>query len=343
MRPQDKLALISNLGTMLSAGIPILEAVETLEQDSKGPSRKFLKLLVVYLNEGKPISEAMKQMPQAFDPVTINIVMTAEEAGTLTETLKDLEVSLKNDMAFRDQLRTSLTYPAFIFVILLGVLLLMLTFVVPRIAKVFTGLHVQLPPTTKALINVSDFLVSNYKLVAVGAFVFIAFMAVLIHTQRRAMVNALLQLPFLTSLGREIDLTRFTRSLGLLLKAGVPIGEALKLSREVIIKKEIRRMADNMIVAINEGKPLSDGLEQSKRVTPTIMRRLIDTAERSGSLEASMQNLSEHFQTRVSHRLKMIATLVEPVMIVVVGLLVGGIMLSIIAPIYNLINQVRLR
>ncbi len=341
MKLQEKQTLISNLCTMLSAGLPVLEVVETLLVDSKGGTRKFLLLLQEHLNDGKSISEAMQQVPQSFDPVTINIIKAAEGSGTLTEALKDLEVSLKNDLAFRDQLRTSMIYPVFIFVILVGVLLLMLTFVVPRIAKVFIGLHVALPPATKFLIDLSTFMTTNYQLLAIGTFVVLALFAILINTQRRVMTNALFGLPFLKKLGREIDLARFTRSMSLLLKAGVPISEALALSREVILKKEIRHVADTMQQAITDGKPMSEGLQQVKHLVPTIMLRLVDMAERSGTLEGSMQNLAEHFQALVSQRLKTIAALVEPVMIVVVGILVGGIMLAIIAPIYTMINQVR--
>ncbi len=343
MNPQEKLGVISSLATMLSAGIPVLEAVESLKSDSKGSSRKFLDLLEASLNEGKPISDAMAKMPRTFDPVTVNIMKAAEEAGTLDETLKDLEINLKKELAFRDQLRASMVYPAFIFVIFLGVLLLILGFVVPRVGKVFLGLRVQLPLATRVMIRASDILRHNYRLMALGVFVFIALVILLFHLKRRAITNALLSLPGLKTLGREIDLARFTRSMALLLKSGVPIGEALRLSKAVVTKKEMLGMVDHMINAIEQGKPLSEGLQKSRRLVPTLMYRLLETAERSGSLEASTQNLAEHFQTRVSQRLRTITTLIEPVIIVIVGLLVGGMMLSIIAPIYSLIGQVRTR
>jgi type IV pilus assembly protein PilC len=343
MRPQEKLALISGLGTMLAAGIPVIEAVETLKVDSKGGTKKFLHILDASLNEGKGISDAMAKIPGSFDPVTINIMRAAEEAGTLDETLKDLEVSMKKDIEFRDQLHSSMVYPMFIFIIFVGVLLLILGFVIPRISKVFAGLNVQLPATTRAMIKASDLLVANYRLILIIAFALAVLVAMLFKLRRRAITNALLRLPLLKSLGREIDLARFTRSMALLLKAGVPIGESLKLSRAVVIKKEMTAMVDHMSYAIDQGKSLSEGMQKSKRFVPTLMFRLLETAERSGSLEASMQNLAEHFQARVSQRLKTLTTLVEPVMILVVGLLVGAMMLSIIAPIYSLIGKVRAR
>jgi type II secretory pathway component PulF len=343
IRSQEKLALISSLATMLAAGVPVLEAVESLLPDSKGGTRKFLEQLRSSLNEGKPISEAMAKAPRSFDPVTVNIVRAAETAGTLDETLKDVEVSMKQDMEFRDQLRASMAYPLFIFVVFLGVLLLILGFVIPRVAKVFATLRMQLPATTRAMIWVSDALLAHYRLIIILSFVGVALLVILFQLKRRAIVNLLLYLPVFRSLGREIDLARFTRSMAQLLKAGVPVGEALKLSRAVVAKKEMVAMVDHMEQAINQGKPMSDGLQASKHAVPSLMIRLIETAERSGSLEMSMQNLSEHFQTRISQRLKTIATLIEPVMIVVVGLLVGGMMLSIIAPIYNLIGKVKAR
>lgn len=153
----------------------------------------------------------------------------------------------------------------------------------------------------------------------------------------------MLQLPMLKKLGREIDLARFTRSMSLLLKSGLAIGEALELSKSVMTKREMRSMADDMIESITQGKTISEGIEPSKNIIPILMYRLISTAERSGSLESSMQNLSEHFQTQVSQRLKNITTLIEPIMIVVIGVLVGGMMLAIIAPIYGLINNVQAR
>lgn len=343
MKPRERLDIISNLSTMLTAGIPILEATESLLPESRGNIKKFLILLRDSLNEGKPMSFAMSQMPSAFDPVTNNIIKAAEESGTLEDTLKDIETNMKSELEFRSQLKASLAYPIFIFAVFLGILLLMLGFVVPRISKVFSGLRVDLPETTRLLITTSDLMIENYRTILAIIAVFILSVALLVHFKRRTMYNIMLQLPMLKKLGREIDLARFTRSMSLLLKSGLAIGEALELSKSVMTKREMRSMADDMIESITQGKTISEGIEPSKNIIPILMYRLISTAERSGSLESSMQNLSEHFQTQVSQRLKNITTLIEPIMIVVIGVLVGGMMLAIIAPIYGLINNVQAR
>src|SRR5688572_1987916 len=124
LKARDKLTLITNLSSMLSSGIPILEAVDTLLEESKGPVREVLMLIKQGLEQGKPISEALKRAPRAFDPVTVNIVKSAEEAGTLEDALRDLQITIKKDIAFSDQLRASLVYPAFVIVIFFGVLTL---------------------------------------------------------------------------------------------------------------------------------------------------------------------------------------------------------------------------
>ncbi|HSE29244.1 MAG TPA: type II secretion system F family protein [Candidatus Saccharimonadales bacterium] len=339
LRARDRLNLITNLATMLSAGIPILEAVDTLLVESKGSSKEVLTLIRKGLEQGKPISESMKAAPLAFDPVTVNIVRASEEAGTLDQALTDLQATIKKDIDFTDRLKASLIYPVFVIGVFLGVLILILTFVIPRVSKVFDGLRITLPPTTKALIGLSEFVLANYififiaiALIGVGIFMLIRF-------KRRQVVNVLLSLPFLDNLGRQIDLARFTRTLKLQLKAGLPLSEALELSRGVVSKKEIESAIISMKRAVDNGEPISEGLKHYKKVVPSVMIRILQTAEKSGTLEKTMQDLADYFDEQVTRTLKNVSELIEPVLIVVIGLLIGGMMLSIIAPIYGLISQ----
>jgi len=139
----------------------------------------------------------------------------------------------------------------------------------------------------------------------------------------------------------EIDLTRFTRSMALLLKSGIPIVDALEFSQDVVIKKEFRNLIGEAVKAVSSGKKLSEGLKKTKKLIPNFMLRIVEAAESSGTLEKSMQDLSEQFSDRVSTRIKTLTTLIEPLLLIIVGLMVGGIMLSIIAPIYNLIGNIR--
>jgi type IV pilus assembly protein PilC len=339
LQRKDKLTLISNLATMMAAGIPILEAVDGLLEENKGAMRKVLKVLRDSLYEGHPLSHGMEKIPSVFDPITVNLVRAGEEAGTLETVLKDLTKSIRKEMAFSDRLKASLTYPMFVLFIFVAVLTFILAFVIPRLAKVFSGFRGELPAATKFLMDVSDILLSYYPFLLAGAVALIVLLVSLYRTRRRAVINAFLSLPGLRQLGREIDLANFTRSMSLLLGAGVPVAEALRFSEAVVSKKEVVTLIQRLEKDVTAGHRLSVGLRASHKVAPSMMIRIIETAEVSGALEAAMQDLAAYFETQVNRTLKTLATLLEPVMLVVMGLMVGGMMLAVIAPMYNLITQ----
>jgi type IV pilus assembly protein PilC len=338
LQKKDQLEVISNLATMLTAGIPIFDAVDSLREESKGALRKVLNVLHDSLAEGHPLSHGMEKLPRIFDPVTVNLIKAAEESGTLEQTLKDLTVSIKKEQAFNDQLKSSLTYPTFVFVIFVAVLAFILCFVVPRLGRVFSGMA-DLPPATEFLLSASQFLRGNFIAIILVTVVVIVGISVFYQARRREVLSALLSLPGLRKLGQEIDLANFSRSMGMLLSAGIPVAEALNFSAAVVSKKEVRRMIERMSRDVDAGHSLARGMRASKGVAPAMMVRITETAEASGALESSMKDLSDYFETQVSRRLRKAATLLEPVMLVVMGLLVGGMMLAVIAPIYNLIGQ----
>src|SRR5687767_10949144 len=257
---KEKLTLVSDLATMLSAGIPILEAIDILLLESKGNMRKMLLLLESALNDGKPISEALVKAPRVFDPIAINLIRAAEEAGTLEETLKDLTKTIKQQLAFNDRLKASLTYPVFVLGIFGFVLVVILAFVVPRIAKVFGGLRVELPPATQFIIATSNFFLGYWPYILAGFVLLIIAMVWLYRIRKRAFINALLRLPLLDRLGRHIDLSRFTHSMGLLLRAGIPVAEALELSEQTVVKKEMQSILRQTRLGVTSGKSIAEGL-----------------------------------------------------------------------------------
>lgn len=340
LNQKDRLQLFTDISTMLTAGIPILEAVESLISDAKANPLKVLTKIKQSLVNGEPLSRAMEQMPDAFDAITINLVRAAEAGGTLEETLKDVVAATRKEIAFSDSLRNTMIYPSFVMLVFTGIVILMLTFVIPRVAKVFSTMRVHMPTVTKWMIKASAFFMHHWLLVTVGVLATIGVIVIIGVTQKRAIIRLLLSLPGLKILGRNIDLTRMTRSFGLLLQAGVPLDEVLLLTKRVVQKKQMLAVIDLMSANLEAGKPLSEGLRDQKDVIPPMMSRSIETAETSGTLEQTMQNLAEYFDDQVSQRLKVISSLIEPILLVVVGVMVGALMITIIAPIYNLISQI---
>jgi type II secretory pathway component PulF len=228
-------------------------------------------------------------------------------------------------------------------IVFAGVLLMILTFVVPKISVVFSRLRVDLPLPTRILIFLSNLIVSHTVELFVGVAVVGAGLYIIYKKQRDLILNGIYSFPLISTLVGEMDITRFSRSLHLLLASGLPITTALDLAKDVVIRRktaEIIRDSREMVFA---GKSLSEGFRAGKGYIPSIMIKLMESGEKTGSLEKSMQDISEYFDYQVTTTLKTLTALLEPVLLVFVGFAVGGMMLAIIAPIYGLISQVGAR
>ena len=336
----EKLGILSDLGTMLSAGIPLLESVDALLEDSKGNQKKFLEILRDDLIQGKHIHFTFSKFPNVFTKVATSIIKASEEAGTLNVTLKDLKENLKKDIEFSDKLKTALIYPFFIVFVFLAVLLMILVVVVPKLSVVFSRLRVNLPLPTQILISISNALLSQPIPILIGLVLF-AFLLIFVYKkQKKTFLNLMIKLPILSGLAKEIDLTRFSRSLFLLLNAGIPITSALELTEDVVVNNEFMAGIRHAKESVISGKKLSEGFKDMKKIFPSIIVRITQAGERSGSLDKSMSEIAEFADYQVSVKLKTVTALLEPILLVVVGGLVGGMMLAIIAPIYGLIGQV---
>lgn len=336
----EKLGLVSNLATMLSAGIPILEVVDSLLEDSKGSQKRLLESLKADLSQGNHVSSALEKFPNVFDKITVNLIMASEEAGTLDVTLTDLKDTIKKEAEFRDKIKGALTYPVMILLVFGGVLLLILVVVVPKISSIFLRLNVPLPLPTKILIFLSQAILQYTIPVIIGVVLLIAGLSFFYRSKRSMFLNLMFTLPLISRLAKQIDLTRFARSLFLLLNAGLPISSALELAQEVVLKKNVRQAIAHTKDVVVGGKRLSEGLKDAKDVFPNIMIKIAEAGEKSGSLDKSMQDAADYLDYQVANTLKTVTTMIEPIMLIFVGILVGGMMLAIIAPIYGLIGQV---
>lgn len=336
----EKIGLIGNLSTMFSAGIPILEVVNSLLEDSKGGVKEILTALHDDIIQGRQIHTTFAKFPRVFDKVSVNVIKASEKAGTLDITLKDLKASIRKQIEFNDKVKSAFLYPAFIGITFVGVLLLNLLFVVPKVATVFKSLKVPLPLPTKILIFMSDYL-TEHTLWVVGTLIFLIILFVFLFKKKRSFfVNFFYSLPLIRNLVKLIDLTRFSRSLHLLLYSGLPITAALELTQDVVSTKKMNQIIESCREMVTSGKKFSEGLRTGKGYVPSIMIKLIEAGEKTGTLDKSLQDISEYFDYEVTNNLKTLTTLIEPVMLVVIGVVVGGMMLSIIAPIYGLISQI---
>ncbi|MDA1317269.1 MAG: type II secretion system F family protein [bacterium] len=337
---KDKMALLDNLSTMLTAGISILEAVDSLIEDSKGSQLKLLTVLRKDLTQGKHVYHALARFPHVFDHVTVNIVKASEEAGTLDVTLKDIKNHIQKEMEFTDKIRSAMIYPVLIFMVFVGVLLMILVVVMPKMATVFTRMKVELPLPTRIMIFSSEFILNNSIALIIGVIVGIILLIILFKKKRSVVTGVLFSLPLISGLIKQIDIARFTRNMFLLLSAGLTLTNALELCADVVWRADMKRLILHAQKMVLSGRRVSEGFRDKKGFIPMIVVRLIEAGEKTGSLDRSMQDISEHMDYEVSRTLATLTALLEPIMLIFIGVVVGGMMVSIIAPIYSLIGSV---
>ncbi|MBI4097711.1 MAG: type II secretion system F family protein [Candidatus Levybacteria bacterium] len=343
LKSSEKLGFLSNLSTMITAGIPILETIDSLLEDSKGNTKKVLEIIREDIVQGQHLYSSFAKFPNIFDKVTINVIRASEEAGTLDVTLKDLKIQIQKEMQFNDKIKGALTYPVIILAVFLAVLLLILTVVIPKISTVFSRLKADLPLATKILITVSNALMQHTIPVVIGIVLLVIGTIFLYRAQRRRILAIIYKAPVISDLVREIDLARFSRSMFLLLTSGITITSALELAQEIVMRKDVSNAIKYAKETVLGGKNLSQGFKDQRKVFSALIIKIIEAGEKTGTLDKSMQDISEQQDYRVDNSLKTLTTLLEPVMLVTVGLLVGGVMMAIIAPIYGLIGQVSAR
>jgi len=340
LKTSEKIELVSNMSTMLTASIPILDAVNSILEDAKGGQKKILETIKEDLVQGKQLYVSFAKFPRCFDKVTVNLIKAAEEAGTLEVTLKDLRDHIQNDAEFSDKIKFALIYPALILCLFFGMLLIILIYVIPRITQVFIRLKVTLPLPTKILLFLSDLLLKHTLYLGLGIIIFSFIFYYLFKKAKRQMMEVFYHLPVASTLIRQIDLARFSRSLYLLLSSGLPITNALELAKDVVLRSQTAAIIAKSREMVLSGKKLSEGFKLGHKVIPSLMVKLVEAGEKSGQLEQSMHDISNTLDYQVSNTLKAFTALMEPVMLILVSICVGGMMISIIAPMYSIIGQV---
>lgn len=336
----ERLSLLSTLSTMINAGIPILETIDSIIEDSKGNTKKIVESIRDDLIQGKSLATAFSKYPLVFDKVTVNVIRASEEAGTLDVVLKDLKTQLQKDMIFMDNVKSAVTYPIIILILFLVVLLIILVVVIPKIATVFISLRVKLPLPTQILIFMSNVIIYYTIPLVIGLIIIVGGLVFLFRFKKSTILSFIFSLPLISNLIKEIDLVRFSRGMYLLLNSGITITSALILAQEIVIRKDIGKAILNAQETVLSGKKLSEAFKDKKNIFPGVIVKIIEAGEKTGTLDKSMEEIAEYMDYQVNSTLKTVISLLEPLMLVFVGLLVGGMMMSIIGPIYGLISQV---
>ncbi len=327
---------------MIDAGLPLVQCLEILA--SQQENKTFQKVLTgtrSAVEGGSNLSSAMKQYPKVFDPLYSNMVEAGETGGILDTILQRLSTYIEKNVKLKAAVKSALIYPIGVLSIAGGVITLLLWKVVPIFATLFAGLGVDLPLPTKIVIALSHFVGSIFGfLILVGLVASIFGLKIWYGTPggRFVMDTIVLKLPVLGILMRKIAVARFTRTLGTLIASGVPILEGLDITAKTSGNAVVERALNQVRKSLEEGKSLTEPLKESE-VFPGMVTQMIAVGEQTGAMDAMLQKIADFYEDEVDVAVKDLLTALEPIMIVFLGLVVGGVVISMYLPLFSLIGK----
>jgi len=327
---------------MIDAGLPLVQCLEILATQQE--NKTFQKVLTgtrTAVEGGSTLSAAMKQYPKVFDPLYTNMVEAGETGGILDTILQRLSSYIEKNVKLQRAVKSALVYPVGVLTIAAGVIILLLWKVVPIFATLFAGLGVDLPLPTKIVIALSNFVGSIFGLlilVAIAAAVFGIKVWYGTPSGRMAIDSLILKLPVMGILMRKIAVARFTRTLGTLISSGVPILEGLDITAKTSGNAVIEKALTQVRRSLEEGKSLTEPLKESE-VFPGMVTQMIAVGEQTGAMDAMLQKIADFYEEEVDAAVKDLLTALEPIMIVFLGLVVGGVVISMYLPLFSLIGK----
>jgi type IV pilus assembly protein PilC len=327
---------------MIDAGLPLVQCLEILA--SQQENKMFQKVLTgtrASVEGGATLSAAMRQYPKVFDSLYVNMVEAGETGGILDTILQRLSSYIEKNVKLQRAVKSAMVYPVGVLTVAGGVIILLLWKVVPIFATLFAGLGVDLPLPTKIVIGMSNMIGSVFGLLALVVFAGMLVGLKLWYgtTQGRYAVDAtILRLPVLGMLMRKIAVARFTRTLGTLIASGVPILEGLDITARTAGNAVVERALQQVRKSLEEGKSLTEPLKDSE-VFPGMVTQMISVGEQTGAMDAMLQKIADFYEEEVDAAVKDLLTALEPIMIVFLGVVVGGVVISMYLPLFTLIGK----
>jgi general secretion pathway protein F len=330
------------LATLLSSGLPLMEALSVLvEQEENEGLKAAMSSVRDSVREGASLADALRENPKAFSQLYINMVSAGETSGTLEITLDRLADFLDEQVRFRGRISAALAYPAFMTVIGASMLFFIFSFVMPRVVGMFEDMKQQLPLITLILLATVRFLSSFWWAILLVIAGGVYYVRRYLRTQagREAFDARILRMPVFGSLIRMIAVSRFTRTLGTLLESGVPALAALDIVKSVVGNTVLANAIQKARENVREGEPIADPLKRSGLFPPVVVQ-MVAVGEKSGELEKMLLKISDSFDRTVETRITALMALMEPVIILAMGLIIGFIVIAIMLPMLEMSSGV---
>ena len=340
VKPKEILIFCKQFATMLRAGLPVLNTLNMLIEQTKAPGmKKIITSIRTDLESGNALSKCFEKHPKVFDTVVVNLIKAGEASGKLDTFLQKIVISLEKREKIKSQIKSALFYPGVLLSVAIIVTIFMLMKVVPVFAKMYEGMGVPVPGSTAAIMAASDFLRSatGGGLTLVIIILFIVSLRYLIKTQykvRKAWHQLVLKLPVFGNLILKSILAKVSLVMGNLSQAGVDLLESIDIAKSVTTNTVVIEALENIKKGVFSGETLTK-LFNKEKIFPTTFSQLISVGEQTGSLDEMFGSVASYYEEEFDTAVANLASLIEPIMIVFMGITIGGLMLAMYAPIFN--------
>jgi type IV pilus assembly protein PilC len=338
----DKIILIRNLAATIKAGLSLSEALEIMATDSKKKVvRDFLLEARSSILNGQSLSSIFEKHKKIFSPVFVGMIRSGESSGTLVKALDDLNQHLNREYNLVKQVKSALTYPIILVIASIGIVLVMLIFVLPKLSKSFVQNNIELPFLTKALVDISGALTFSPLLDVSVVFVLVIFLVYFKKTKigKQVLSFLIFKIPVVKNLVKKVILVRFSRTLGGLIDGALVISESLNLTAKAVGNDVYEAAILAVAADMKNGISLSEALKKNPELFPNFLISLVAVGERTGTLGLVLKNFSDFYESDVDSSLKDLSTILEPLLLLFMGLTVGLIALAVLMPIYQMVGS----
>lgn len=344
MSMEERLMFTKHMSTMIKVGISITEAFEILISQTRDKNvRKMYESIIEMINSGQTLSKSLRNYDTVFSNIFINMVATGEESGTLERVFEYLDIQLEKEYEIRKKVISAFIYPAVVLGITVIMMLGIMLFIMPKVTAIFTTFKVKLPLITRILMGTSTFLQEKWYVALAGAVIVIILFRILTSLKFLQPVwhRFTLALPIFGHILRSTNLARFARTLNSLLQSGIPVTKGLEITGNMLDSEPYKEVILSAKNKIEQGGKIGDSFSGHDKLFPPLMVKMLYVGEKTGSLETATLRLAELYERDVDTMTRNLSVLLEPILLVFMGVMVGTIALSIIMPIYQLPNLIK--
>ncbi len=339
----DKILFMHNLAAMISAGVALSRAITILEKQTTNQKfKKIISEIGASITKGKGFSDSLKEYPKIFPSIVVSMVRAGEESGKLSETLNQIAINLEKSYLLAKKVRGALIYPAVILTAIVIVAILMFIFVVPSLTATFKDLNLELPTATKVIIGISDFM-SAHTLTFLGLIVVgISLLVYFLKTKlgKKVFDFLVIRIPLIGNMIKEMQSARTARTLSSLFSSGVDVGQAINITKEVVQNFYYRQVLEAAAAGVVKGAPLSSFFKEANHLYPVMVGEMMEVGEETGKIGEMLSDIALFYESEVEQKTKDMSTVIEPFLMIVVGVSVGFFALAMISPIYSLVGAI---